>query len=292
MIGWKALAACALAAGAAFAFAAAPQNALPGVPSVAQIVEGNATARGGVSAWRKVETMAWAGHTESGNAPGRVLSFLLEQKRPGSTRFEVMNDGQRSIRVYDGSNGWKLRPNGKGQPDLQMYSEEELRFARGAQVIDGPLMDYAAKGAAITLGGVGEALGRRAYVLDVKLPSGGAHRVWVDAQSYLELRHDREVRSAAGQPAIVSVFYRDYREFEGLKIPVTIETGDSRGVATNRLVIEKVALNPVLEEGMFVQPALPSAKRRSIVVDTRSAANAGAIRALPAPPAPLSVTSP
>ncbi len=94
---------------AAFAASAALAQAAPTI-TAAEIVEKNAAARGGVEAWRKIQTMAWAGHVESANAPGRDMPFVLEQKRPNSTRFELMADGQKSVRVYDGSGGWKLRP--------------------------------------------------------------------------------------------------------------------------------------------------------------------------------------
>lgn len=243
-------------------------------PSAAEIVQKNADARGGVEAWRKLQTMAWAGHTESAKAPGRKLPFLLEQKRPDNTRFELMTDGQRSIRAYDGTAGWKLRPSSSGRPEVQPYSDDELRFARDAQVIDGPLMDYAAKGGHITLTGVDEVEGRRAFVLAIRVPSGGTHRVWVDAETFLELRHDREVRNARGQ-GTVTVLFRDYREFEGLQIPTTIETGAAMGQPTNKLVIERVALNPQFDDRMFVQPATSVAKRRAVVVDTRGGAVTG-----------------
>jgi len=259
-------AACLLAAGLARA---------DSMPSTAEIVQKNAEARGGQGAWHKLQTMAWAGHTESSSAPGRKLPFLLEQKRPNSTRFELMTEGQRSVRAFDGVVGWKLRPSSSGRPEVQLYSDEELRFARGAQVIEGPLMDYASKGALMTLAGVGETEGRKAYVLDVKLPSGGAHKVWVDAETFLELRHDREVRGAKG-PSMVTVLFRDYREFEGLQMPTTIETGAAKGQPTSKLVIERVALNPKFDDRMFAKPSTPVARRRSIVVDTRSAAGPGA----------------
>ncbi len=234
-----------------------------------QIVERNAAARGGVEAWRKVQTMAWAGHVESSNA--RVLPFQLAQQRPDRTRFEIVAEGQKSMRVYDGANGWKVRLNSSGRPEASPYSEEELRFARGAQVIEGPLMDYVARRGVVTLAGLGETAGRKAYVLGVALPSGGRHRVWVDAESFLELRLDREVRDGDGRAAMVTVLYGDYRTFEGLEIPTTIETTGARGQATNRLVIERVAINPPFDEKLFARPNLPGFRRNAALVDTRDA---------------------
>ena len=259
---------------AAFAASAALAQAAPNI-TAAEIVAKNAAARGGVQAWSKIQTMAWAGHVESANAPGRNMPFMLEQMRPNRTRFELMADGKKSVRVYDGSGGWKQRPNATtGVPETLPYSDDELKFAHGAQVIDGPLMDYVAKGAAVSFGGYAMAENRRAYIVDVKLPSGGKHRVWVDAETFLEVRHERQVREIGGQLGTVSVIFRDYHDFEGLQIPTTIETGPAPGGAQNKLVIERVALNPQLDERMFVMPVQLSARRRGVTVDTRGAAAA------------------
>lgn len=241
--------------------------------NVAEIVERNAAARGGLDAWKRLQTMAWTGHVESGPRTVHNLQFMLEQKRPGKTRFELVTDGQRSIRIYDGKGGWKLRPNpANGRPELSPYTEDEIRFARTAPVIDGPLMDSVAKGAIVTLAGQGEAEGRRAYILNVELPSGGEQRIWVDAETFLEVRHDRQVRGGMGKVGTVTVLFREYREFEGLKLPTEIETGAGMGGGANKLVIERVALNPDLEDRTFARPDVPTSRRNSVIVDTRGVA--------------------
>jgi hypothetical protein len=278
----KALAACGL--GLALVFASAgTASALPAsrlsdatrdLPIAAsEIVARNEAARGGAAAWRRIETMAWTGHAENSNVPGRKVPFMLEQKRPGKVRFEVLEpSGTKAIRAYDGVAGWKMRAGEGGMPEITAYGRDELSFARGAQVIEGPLMDYVAKGAVLAVSGIDSVDGRRAYVVDARLPSGGLHRVWIDAESFLDLRHDREFNDASGHVAVATVRYRDYRAFEGLQLPVTIETGGGPGQPVNRLVIERVALNPPILDSAFVAPELRPARRNRIIVDTRSAA--------------------
>lgn len=268
----KRLAACLLAACSAAAVLADGPTL-----TAAQIVERNAVARGGLEAWRKVETMAWTGRVESANRGGRRVPFLLEMKRPGRTRFEVTVDGQKALRVFDGKDGWKMRISKTGRPEVQPYTASELKFAREAPVIEGPLMDHAARGATISLEGVHEIEGRKAYALGLRLASGSSDRVWVDARTFLELRHDRESVNAQGRPTVTSVYFADYRTVEGLELPLTIETGTADGKARDRLVIEKVALNPRLDDRMFANPG-SAVRRRGVSVDARSAAQGSSAR--------------
>jgi len=267
----------AAAAGAAFAAEPPPPQTL----TAAQVVERNAAERGGLEAWRKIETVAWAGHVESGSRGGRRLPFLLEQRRPDRTRFEVTVDGQQAVRVFDGTDGWKRRASSTGRPEVQPYTADEVEFARGAPMIEGPLMDHAGRGATITLAGLQEMEGRKAYVLDLRLASGSSYRVWVDAETFLELRYDREFVDSRGRPAATSVYFADYRLVEGLQLPFTIETGSPDGKTRDRLVIERIALNPRLDDRTFAKPGSATVRHRGVTVDTRSVAKGN--RARPAP---------
>ena len=109
------------------------------------------------------------------------MSFVLEQKRPNKTRFEVTASNQRSVRVFDGTRGWKVIPTHAGRPDLQPYTVRELEFAREAHGIDGPLIDCEAKGTTVALEGIEDVAERKTYRLILRRPSGESHHVWVDA---------------------------------------------------------------------------------------------------------------
>ena len=98
-----------------------------------------------------------------------------------------------------------------------------------AQVIDGLLIDHQAKGIAVALDGVDEIEGRKAYRLGVKLPSGVSHHVWIDAETFLDIKYDRVSRNALGRSATTWVSYRDYRTIDGLQIPSVIELGAANG---------------------------------------------------------------
>ena len=252
--------------------AGAAQAAEPGGEpklGAAQILERSAAARGGLEAWRKVQTMIWSGHVERADGTGAGMPFMFYQKRPSLTRFELATNKQKSVRVFDGQQGWKLRPTASGQPEVQPYTEEERRAAQDALVIDGPVLDARAKGVKVTLDGLDEVEGHRAFRLRASLPSGTTERVWIDAETFLEVKYDRPARDAAGRPTTVAVYLRNYQKFEGLQIPFTIETGaPGGGPVVDRLVIDRIAVDAVLPDGMFARPNLRTA-RRGITVDTR-----------------------
>jgi len=278
---WIAMAALA-ACGAAGAVAAdSPPKAAE--LTVAQIAEKNIAARGGLEAWRKVETMVWVGHMESTGGSLPPVPFVLQQKRPNKTRFELNAIGQRTLRVFDGKRGWKVHPSQDGRPDVQPFTPQELRFAQGEVVIDNPLFDYQSRRVAVELDGIDQVEGRKAYRLIVRTASGQRHNVWIDAQTFLDVKYDRTSYNAAGAPRTVSVFYRDYKTVEGLQIPGTIETGAGPGQASQKMVIEKIALNPPLDDRVFGRPGGPN-RRATVTIEPEQAPAAPGLSNLPSNP--------
>jgi hypothetical protein len=267
------------AGGAGYAIAAESTTGRAAVPALTavEIVEKNVAARGGLDAWRKIDTMVWVGHMESADPTVPRLTFVLEQKRPNKTRFELSSLAEKSMRVFDGKAGWSIRPKRGGALDEQPYNPQDLAFAREAQGFDGPLIDYRAKGIAVELAGVEKIEGHKAYKLHVRLPSGDIHSVWIDTKTFLDVKYDRTSYGPTGTPVTVSVVYRNYQNIEGLQVPGSLEIGgDSKSPATARMVIDKMSLNPPLDDKVFGRPDAQRRKRAAFVdyqppVDPRNA---------------------
>ena len=145
---------------------------------------------------------------------------------------------------------------GPGARNLVPYTAQELKFAHDAQAIDGPLIDYEAKGSTVSLRGIEEIEGRKAYHLNVTFTSGEQQDVWVDAQNFLDVRIDRMSSSAtvdSGRAQVaVPMFLHNYRMIEGVQIPLTMRIGDGHAGAPDMMEIERIALNPSLPDRLFM----------------------------------------
>jgi hypothetical protein len=233
--------------------------------TVEQIVEENVAARGGLEAWRKVQTMVWDGYVETGNPAAPITRFVYEWKRPNKMRSEITVAHEKSLYVFNGAAGWKVSPSDTGAPALRRYTRSELRSARDAQGIDGLLIDHQARGIEVALDGLDQIEGHSTYRLNVTLPSGARRRVWVDAQTFLEFKSEREPNPARGHIAPAPVYYRSYQRVDGLVVPRTIETEPRGATAAHTMVIEDVTLNPSLSGAHFERPDLPRKDRTPLI---------------------------
>jgi hypothetical protein len=243
----------------------------PALPSLtaAQVVERNVAARGGLAAWQAVQTMTWKGKMGAGGTvyvtvspkgqmeqkhrDEMLLPFTLYFKRPMKSRLELEFDGKTAVQVFDGVAGWKLRPF-LGRSDWEPFSPEELKQAEADPGIDGLLIDYAARGAKVELAGTEMIEDHPAYKLTVTRKGGELRHVWVDGQSFLDLKVDGEPRRLDGRPHAVAIYMRDYRRDQSLMIPHVLETAVQGVPKTERITIDSVAINPPLDDARFTKP--------------------------------------
>ena len=262
--------------------------------SAAEIVNKNVEARGGLQAWRAVQTMTMSGSMGVGGnrratlalppPTGRKLTlglpaprpekemelpFVMELARPHKQRFELKFNGETAIQVYDGANGWKLRPF-LNRRDEEPFTSEEMKLASRQADLDGPLVDYAAKGTKIELVGMEKVENRNTYKVKLTTKDGNSTNVWIDAQTFLETKIEGQPRQLDGTYHPVEVYFRDYRPVDGLLIPFVLETKvlpvaktatglRDTPVPVERITMEKVVVNPKLDESLFTKAQLEAA---------------------------------
>jgi hypothetical protein len=239
-----------------------------------EIVSKNIAARGGLSAWRAVQTMQMKGKMEAGGnrrdalviptakkgvpVPQRPaeqvqLPFVMQLERGRKKRVEIEFNGQTAVQVYNGAQGWKLRPF-LNRHEVENYTAEEMKSAATDADLDGLLIDYAAKGSKVELAGVESVDGRSAYKLKVTDKTGYARHVWVDAESFLEVKVEGTPRRLDGKYHPVATYLRDYRSVNGLMMPYLEETAVEGVKDREKILIEEIVSNPKLDESRFAMP--------------------------------------
>jgi hypothetical protein len=192
------------------------------------------------------------------------LPFVMDLERPRKQRLEIQFAGKTAVQVYDGANGWKLRPY-LNRLDVEPYTADELKLASTQSELDGPLVDLAAKGNTVELAGMEKVENQDTYNLKVKLKDGRTTHVWVDAKTFLEAKVEGQPRRLDGKMHPVEIYYRDYRAVNGLQIPFVLETHvlpAESGAAgarephypAEKIAIEKIVVNPKLDAALFTKP--------------------------------------
>jgi len=228
--------------------------------TAAQIAEKNAAARGGLQAWRAVNTLAMSGQMDAGGKQDAKLPFVMDMKRPHKSRLEIRFQDQTAVQTYDGAQGWKYRPF-LGRTEAEPLTANELRLVAAADELDGPLIDYAQKGIRIELQGTDKIDGKSAYRLRLTNTRTGAQRnLWVDASTFLDVKVDGEPRKLDNKLHKVAVYYRDYQSVGGLTLPHTLETVVDGVRQTHKIVIQNVKVNPPLDDALFLKPQASLAK--------------------------------
>jgi len=260
--------------------------------TAAEVVEKNVAARGGLQAWRSVKSMVLVGEMGAGGnrkapdpqaPPGKKLAaiptdprpkeevqlpFKLLLQRPRKNRFELQFNGQTALQVFDGVNGWKVRPY-LNRREVEPFTTEELNLASTQAELDGYLIDSASKGTKIELEGIEKVEDRDAYKLKLTLNNGRVMHIWIDARNYLEAKIEGQPRRLDGIEHPVEVYYREYRTVNGLQIPFVLETivlpvktpnqragSMNSPVQTEKIVFDKVEINPTLDASLFLEPQI------------------------------------
>lgn len=253
--------------------AVSAQTAAPSTLSAGEIVDRNVAARGGLTQWRSVQTLTMRGKLEAGGnnrptiaVPGirpadmpaqrlkeqAQLPFVLELKRPRKTRLEVTFNGQAAVQVYDGTNGWKVRPF-LNRHQVETFTPDEMKAASLQADLDGYLVDYAAKGTKVELAGIDKVEGHDAYKLKLTLKSGQIQHVWIDSQTFLETKMEGAPRRLDGKYRAVATYFRDYRTVNGLKMPYLLETAVDGVKQTEKIQIETIVVGSRLDDSLFAK---------------------------------------
>ena len=228
------------------------QLSLGGPPTVEELVAKNVEAKGGADALRALKSVRLKGKLLVNQ--GQIeFSYVTTKKRPNEVRTEATLQGMTQVQAYDGTQGWKISPFG-GRKDPEKMSADEAKSLVEDAEIDGPLVDWQAKGSNGRLSrdrGRGRHAGAQA--------EGGAQewrRELRLSRSGLFPRDPNHRPSAMEQGAQVEVEtdLGDYEKIDGVFFPFSIEAGPKGSTDKQKIIIEKGEANVPVDDAIFKFP--------------------------------------
>lgn len=221
--------------------------------TIAQVLARAYTARGGLVKLRTLQGQRITGTISFGNdASG---PFFVEFRRPLKMHMELTVQNQTMVRIFDGKEGWANNPF-MGKASLEAMSEEDLKNINEEADFEGPLVDYRKKGNKVELVGKDKVEDKDVWRVKLTTKNGDVRYYLFDATTFLLLKWEGK-RQTQGKEIPMQSYFRDYREVGGMKFAFAVDSGSSASDLTQKIIIEKIELNPQVPESEFAKPAVP-----------------------------------
>src|SRR5712691_8608239 len=151
-----------------------------------ELVSKNVEAKGGADALRALQSLKLTGKmlVQQGQIQ---LGYVQTKKRPGEVRTDATIQGMTIVQAYDGKEGWRISPF-QGRRDPEKMSADDVKSLMEDAEIDGPLVDWKAKGSTVEYLGTEDVDGTLAHKLKVVRRNADVNFVYLDPDYFLEIR--------------------------------------------------------------------------------------------------------
>jgi len=216
-----------------------------------ELIAKNIEARGGAAKLAALKSVHYTGTFKPGG--GVEFGFSQTIKRGGMVRNEFVVQGLTIINAYDGKDGWRINPL-QGRKDPERLSADDVKNLIDQADLDGPLVDYKAKGNKVEYLGTEDVDGSEAYKLRVLEKNGDKRVIFLDPDHYLAIRtlYQRMIR---GHEVETEVDYGDYEQVNGVYFPFEVAAGPKGEPDKAQFVADKIEANLPLDDAMFHFPA-------------------------------------
>ena len=228
---------------------------------VDQLVSKNIEAKGGADALHALQSLRLTGKMLV-RQDQIELAYLQIKKRPDEVRTEASLQGMTQVEADDGKEGWKVSPF-FGRKDPERMSADDVKALIEDSELDGPLVDWNAKGSTVEYLGTEDVDGTPAHKLKVVRKNGDVSFVYLDPDHFLEIRVVTG-RMRHGAYEEVETDLGDYEKAGGVFVPTSIESGRKGAPDKQRIIIDKVEANVPVDDGVFHFPgqiSLPQPQR-------------------------------
>jgi outer membrane lipoprotein-sorting protein len=212
---------------------------------VAKAVE----AQGGAAALKALNSQKATGKFMT---QGMEIAYTMVYARPNQLRIDASLAGMNIVQCFDGAAGWSINPM-SGSQDPQPMGDTEVKAFRLQADMDGPYVNWAAKGYAAEYMGQEDVEGTPAYRLRLDTKQDIVLDFWFDAESFLVLKQNTKMKVDQGEFETQN-YPSDYRQQAGLTLPFSVETRQGDQVMT-QITVETLEFDVPVDQAMFAMPA-------------------------------------
>jgi|SRR5579884_1016257 len=224
-------------------------SAASATSAVDDIIQKNIEARGGLQKIHAIQTLRLIGTAKiNGQIDGQITLLL---KRPNLYRLDMNLPMGSIVQGFDGVDAWAIDPF-SGSTTPHKLAASESRSVRDNADIDGPLVDYRAKGNSIEIAGTDDTGSGPAYKLKLTMKSGAVTYIWIDAKTWLESQIT-EMQTQNGKPVEARIQFSNYKTVSGVQLPFSRE--HTVGPVTMKIDFVSGEANQPVDDSVFHMPA-------------------------------------
>jgi hypothetical protein len=220
-----------------------------------ELVAKNIEAHGGIANIKAIQSLRQTGRLE---VQGIVILLSVDEKPQYLFRQSASIQGMTQVQAYDGSEAWQINPF-QGRRDPELMGEDDTRDLFEGADFFGPLVDYQQKGSKVDYVGHAEVDGDDALLLKVTLKNGDIINYFLDPDTYLEIRTERQM-FVRGSVRESFNNLGSYKKVNGVYFPFSQESGSMRNPgSTQKITYTKIEANVDIPDAEFKMPAAPKA---------------------------------
>jgi hypothetical protein len=222
--------------------------------TVEELIAKNIEARGGLAALQAIKSVKTTGKLNfSGGDFSIELGFNALQERDAKLRTEASLQGLTQVSAYDGKEGWSIQPF-QGRRDPERMSAEDVKGMQVEADLDGPLVNWQAKGHQVSYLGMEDVDGTEAHKIKISLKNGDTQYRYLDPDYFLEIRVVNQM-TRRGIESEMETDLGNYEKVGGVYWPFSTESGPKGGRRGQKVTIEKAEVNVEIDDALFAFPA-------------------------------------
>jgi hypothetical protein len=215
----------------------------------------------------KLRAMKALRMTGKAKQQGMEFPFTTINAEGGKQKQTFTFQGKEIVQpCFDGTTGWST--NFMTMKAEKMETEDADNMKREATDFPEPFLDYAKKGYTVTLEGKEKVEGTECFKIKLtKKPQviegkevENVTYYFFDTENFVPLVSKSTMKKGQAKGATMETVYSDYQEVNGLYFPMSIAQ-KFNGQTAITIVVEKVEINPTLDEKTFAMPAEATATK-------------------------------